>query len=59
MSTMNVEDALKVAAIFEADDIISVAAMSCRVLRHEILQLRQQLEDSKLEMVARSVKLES
>lgn len=56
MSRLNVEDALRIAQIFEADDIISVPAMVCRVMRHEILQLRQQIETGRLQELATQVK---
>lgn len=41
MSRMSVPDALRVASIFEADDIISVPAMACRVLARYIQTLEE------------------
>jgi hypothetical protein len=38
---MNVPDAMRVAEIFEADDIISVPAMACRVLARYIQALEE------------------
>jgi hypothetical protein len=39
MTQMSVDDAIRVAQIFEADDIISVPAMACRILLKEIERL--------------------
>ena len=48
MSTrMQVPDALRVAAIFEADDIISVPAMACRVLAKYVQELEAQLAETR------------
>lgn len=41
--TMQIPDALRIAAIFEADDIISVPAMACRILAKYVQQLEEQL----------------
>lgn len=37
--TMDVKDALRVAELFEADDVISVPAMACRVMLKYIKEL--------------------
>jgi hypothetical protein len=42
MSNMSVPDALRIASIFEADDIISVPAMACRILAKYVQYLEQQ-----------------
>jgi hypothetical protein len=38
-SSMTVDDALRVAAIFEADDVIAVPALACRILANYIREL--------------------
>ena len=40
---MNTQDAMKVAEIFEADDIISVPAMACRTLLKRVRELEDML----------------
>lgn len=45
--SMQVSDALRVASIFEADDIISVPAMVCRVLANYVKELETQLAEVK------------
>jgi hypothetical protein len=52
MSNMRLEDALKVAEIFEADDIISVPAMACRILGKTVKDLTEQIVDLRLEVAA-------
>lgn len=47
MSRMTVLDALRVASIFEADDIISVPAMACRVMAKYIKELEEKLSDER------------
>lgn len=42
MSNMSVPDALRIASIFEADDIISVPAMACRILAKYVQYLEEQ-----------------
>ncbi len=49
MSKMNLEEALRIAAIFEADDVIAVPAMACRVMAKAIQDLSEQIVDLKLE----------
>lgn len=43
MSNMTIPDALRVASIFEADDVISVPAMACRILAQYVKELEEQL----------------
>lgn len=43
MSNMSVPDALRIASIFEADDIISVPAMACRILAKYVQELEAEL----------------
>lgn len=45
MSRMSVPDALRVAAIFEADDVISVPAMASRVLAKYVAELEAKLAE--------------
>jgi hypothetical protein len=53
MSTrMQVPDALRVAAIFEADDIISVPAMACRVLAKYVQELEEKVSELNSEVEA-------
>lgn len=40
---MDVADALRIAAIFEADDIISVPAIACRTLANYVKELEERL----------------
>lgn len=40
---MQVPDALRVAELFEADDVISVPAMACRVLAKYVQELEAEL----------------
>lgn len=48
MEVMTLDDAVRVARIFEADDVISVPARACRVLAKAIDNLEQQIVDLKL-----------
>ena len=50
MSKMNLEEALRVADIFEADDVIAVPAMACRVMAKAIRSLEEQIVDLNLEV---------
>lgn len=45
MATMTVADAMRVADIMEADDVISVVAMACRVLVKYTRDLETQLAE--------------
>lgn len=45
--TMKVSDALRIASIFEADDIISVPAMACRILAKYVQELEAELSGEK------------
>lgn len=45
MTTMTVADAMRVAEIFEADDLISVPAMACRILARYAKQLENDLAE--------------
>jgi hypothetical protein len=49
---MQVPDALHVASLFEADDIISVPAMACRVLAKYIKELEEQNTELRLDVGA-------
>lgn len=42
-TTMSLEDAMRVADIFEQDDVIAVPAKACRTLVTEIRRLQEQL----------------
>lgn len=50
MAHMDLEGAMRVAEIFEADDIISVPAMACRVLLKAVKELTDQIVDLNLEL---------
>lgn len=47
---MSLEDALRVADIFEADDVISVPAMAGRVLAKGVRDLEKQIIELKLQI---------
>jgi hypothetical protein len=49
---MTVDDALRVAAIFEADDVIAVPALACRILANYIRELEEQNTDLKSDIEA-------
>lgn len=51
-SSMTVDDALRVAAIFEADDVIAVPALACRILANYIRELEEQNTDLKSDIEA-------
>ena len=42
---MTVEEALRIADIFEKDDVISVSAQACRRLANEVQTLRLQVQE--------------
>jgi len=52
---MNLEDALRVAALLEADDVISPVAMACRKLAVAIRDLETQIVDLNLEVLSHQV----
>jgi hypothetical protein len=54
-STMGLEDALRVASIFEADDVISVPARACRVLAQAVKDLTNEIIDLRLEVISLQV----
>lgn len=54
---MNLEDALRVAALLEADDVISPVAMACRKLAVAIRDLETQIVDLNLEVLSLSLEV--
>jgi hypothetical protein len=51
---MQVPDALRVAELFEADDVISVPAMACRVLARYVKELEVRLSEQPEQGVVRN-----